>query len=155
MGARRPHVPWPCSTGSTTFVQLKRLSITEGVEVGVMSSARVGGGGAQRSPQREPELWVLGEWWVMGLVAPGSSVLSGERLGVGGVGSAGRKGVLLRPGQRRDPRQSSGLQAAQASGALVLWTERRGPFPDLKLGSQLKRKQDGVSGLSSSFAVLI
>ena len=64
-----------------TFVQLESLSLTEGVEVGVMSSAhRVRGEGVQRAPTEgrlnsggwargrrgphrgETELWRLGEW---------------------------------------------------------------------------------------------
>ena len=45
------------------------------------------GRGCTEGPHRgEPELWMLGEWWVMGLVAPGSTVLSGEHLEVGGGG---------------------------------------------------------------------
>ena len=130
------------------FVQLKSLSITEGAEVGVMSSAGVRGGGAQRVPTEgslSSGCWASGGLWAW---LPRAALCSQES--TWGEGSASREGVLLRAGERRDPRQSSGLQerwcCGQSTGA---------PFPDLKVGSQLKRKQDGISGLSSSFVVLI
>lgn len=85
-GGRGPvvqHAAWPCSVDLMTFVQLESLSLTEGVEVRVMSSARrVRGEGAQRVPT-EGRLnsggWASGELWAWS--PPCSAVLAGEYLG--------------------------------------------------------------------------
>lgn len=91
-----------------------------------MSSAGVRGGGAQRVPTEgslSSGCWASGGLWAW---LPRAALCSQEstlRCG-GGVGSASREGVLLRAGERRDPRQSSGLQerwcCGQSAGAPFL-----------------------------------